>query len=513
MRKNIITVLLLVFTAISASAQYKVDTMCGAKVILGQDGQLLSRYEPQTPGAGYVKAVALAVHFWKNCPTSPTNNLPLYLTHCSMYRDGKGGFVGSNWPHNPIVVNAGIVQGLAIDWRNFSGDETMLSLARQGLDHQLKYGTTPADWDWAAVPYASSEAGEIMYDGASMFDTAVTEENIGRGDGSYVLEADKIGDMGMAYLKFYQITEETKYLDAAIQCADALAKHVRRGLHGKDGLDWKKHILTSPWPFRVKAESGAIVEDYTAHVVDNLRLIEELMRIKERIHLSSEQQQAYQKAADIVWDWLYSAEGAIKTSIWKGYFEDIPIDQINLNRVNNSPMEFARYLIRHPHHDPVIGTAVPGLIWWVKNTWFKEEAFRYFNHATYMAEPGGVVQVGHTWWGEIWFSDGYSDYIRHFMEGLAAVPEWVPAGNHLLKSTSTVQKIRYEPHAITFRTFDQQAAVVLRLASKPKSVTVAGTVLHPPKEPDGDGYVWKPLEKGGVLKLKYTNGQSVSINL
>ena len=27
-----------------------------------------------------------------------------------------------------------------------------------------------------------------------------------------------------------------------------------------------------------------------------------------------------------------------------------------------------------------------------------------------------------------WFSDGYGDYIRHFMAGLGAVPEWAPAG-------------------------------------------------------------------------------------
>lgn len=553
MHKSLILLFIFIGMSFSASAQYKVDTMCGAKVMLDKKGKLLSRYEPQTPGAGYLKSVELAVNFWKNCPDSKDNNLPLYITHCSMYRDGKGGFVGSDWPHNPICVNAGMVQSLAIDWRNYSGDESMLDIARKGLDHQIKYGTTPADWEWASVPYASSEAGDIIYDGASKFDTAVTEENIGRGDGSFVLEVDKIGDMGMAYLKFYEITNETKYLEAAIQCADALAKHARKGVHGKGGLEWKKLVLTSPWPFRAKAETGEILEDYTSHVVDNLRLLEELIHIKERIKLPSEKAIRYQNAAGIVWNWLYSSEGPIKTSIWKGYFEDIRIDQINLNRVNNSPMEFARYLLKHPQNDPNISTTVPALIWWVKNTfgepgmnaineqtgcympmgshtsryasicamwyeysgdeWFKEEAFRYFNHASYMAEPDGVVQVGHNWGGEIWFSDGYMDYIRHFMEGLAAIPEWVPAGNHVLKSTSTIQKIRYETNKISFTTFDDQSEVVLRLASMPKSVTVSGKVLNPLFQPGGDGYVWKVLDKGGVLKVKYSNGTDVKINL
>jgi hypothetical protein len=549
--KKLFNLLLLLVVSNSLYAQYKVDTMCGAKVILDKNSKLLSRYEPQTPGAGYVKAVELAVNFWKNCPVSKDNKLPLYITHCSMYRDGKGGFYGSDWPHNPIVVNAGMVQSLAIDWRNFSGDESMLDIARKGLDHQLKYGTTPAEWEWASVPYASSEAGEIIYDGASKFDNAVVEEDKGRGDGSFVLEVDKIGEMGIHYLKFYQITSEKKYLDAAVQCADALAKHVRKGKNDNRGLYWPKLEITSPWPFRVKAETGEVTEEYTSHVVENLRLIDELIRIKDKENLSTEKVAAYQKASEIVWYWLYTSEGPLKTSIWKGYFEDIRIDPINLNRVNNSPMEFARYLIKNPERDSNITTTVPALIWWVKNTfgepgmnaineqtgcyqpmgshtaryasicamwhertgdeWFKEEAFRNFNHATYMAEPDGVIQTGHNWGTEIWFSDGYTDYIRHFMEGLAAIPEWVPAGNHLLKSSSTVQKIKYETKKISFTTYDSESEVVLRLASKPKLVTVSGKSLQAIKQLNANGYTWKKLDKGGVLKLKYSNGVDVVI--
>lgn len=544
--------LLLIGTFVSSSAQYKVDTMCGVPVSLDENGKLLSRYEPQVPGAGMVKAVELAIGFWKKCPNSATNHLPLYITHCSMYRDGKGGFVGSSWPHNPIVVNAQMVQSMAIDWRNFSGDESMIGITRKALDHQLKYGTTPSNWEWASVSYASSEAGDIIYDGASKFDTARTAENIGRGDGSFVLEVDKIGEMGIAYLKFYQITTEAKYLEAAIQCADALAKHVRKGMHGKGGIEWKKLVLTSPWPFRVKAESGEVTEDYTSHVVENLRLLEELLRIKERINLSQEKAEKYLNASNLVWEWLYSSEGPIKTSIWKGYFEDIRIDEINLNRVNNSPMEFARYLLKNPANDPNISTTVPGLIWWVKNTfsepgmnaineqtgcympmgshtsryasicamwyeysgdeWFKEEAYRNFNHATYMAEPDGVIQTGHNWGDEIWFSDGYVDYIRHFMEGLAAVPEWVPVGNHLLKSSSTVQKITYKAKKIAFTTYDSHSEVVLRMETKPLSVNVAGKVLKEQVNSGGEGYVWKSLDKGGVLKLNYSGGNEVEVS-
>ena len=59
---------------------------------------------------------------------------------------------------------------------------------------------------------------------------------MGRGDGSFSLEIDKIGEMGIAYLKFYQLSGEAKYLKAAINCADALVKHVRTGVHSKNGV-------------------------------------------------------------------------------------------------------------------------------------------------------------------------------------------------------------------------------------------------------------------------------------
>ena len=535
-------------------AQYKVDSMCGAKVNLDKNGKLLARYQPGVPGASYAMAVKLAVDFWKSCPNSSTNKLPLYITHCSIYRDEKYGFVGSSWPHNPICVNAGMVQSLAIDWYNYSGDTSMIAIARKGLDHQLEFGTTPANWIWANVPYASSDAGEIIYDGASRFDTAVTEENMGRGDGSFSLEVDKIGDMGIAYLKFYQITGEQKYLNAAINCADALAKHIRVGTNNVNGIEWKNLAVTSPWPFRVKAETGEVQEQYTSHVVDNLRLLDELVRIKNNIRLSVEKISAYTNASKIVWAWLYSAEGPIKTSIWKGYFEDIRWDPINLNRVNNSPMEFARYLIKNPANDNHINTTVPALIWWVKNTfgehgmnaineqtgcyqpmgshtaryasicamwyertgdkWFKEEAYRYFNHATYMVELDGVVQVGHNWGGEIWFSDGYTDYIRHFMEGIAAIPEWAPAGeNHLLRSSSVIKKIQYGTKQISFTTFDNLSKEVLRLNKKPLAVLVNNKLMKYLKNDSADGYTWLPLQSGGVLKLNHINGNEVKIIL
>ena len=42
----------------------------------------------------------------------------------------------------------------------------------------------------------------------------------------------------------------------------------------------------------------------------------------------------------------------------------------------------------------------------------------------------------------LWFSDGYGDYLRHFMVGMGSVPEWAPPReDHLLRSTSIVPEV------------------------------------------------------------------------
>jgi hypothetical protein len=51
--------------------------------------------------------------------------------------------------------------------------------------------------------------------------------------------------------------------------------------------------------------------------------------------------------------------------------------------------------------------------------------------------------------GSIDLVGGYADYIRHFMSGLASVPAWAPKDqDHLLRSTSVVRSIFYQPHRI-----------------------------------------------------------------
>ncbi len=519
------------------------DSLCTHKIILRTDGKLLSWYQPETEGAGYGQVIELASEFIKNgVPREPETGMELYYLFCEFVgpeanADFYKGTTGrTDLPHNPACVFAGFTESLAVKYRVYSGDETYLEIVRKCLDHMLQYGTTPSDWKWSDCPYASSYPGKTTYYGTSFLED-------GRGDGEYVLEPDKVGEMGYAYLQFYEITEEPVYLEAALNCAKALAQNIRSGSYGQ-----------SPWPNRVKAENDESLEDYGSNVLPCIKLFDEIIRISSRIEIDQNLFEAFNAARATAWKWLFSIEGPMKTYVWKGYFEDTPIDPENKNRVQITPLELARYLIEHPEYDPYYKEHVPALINWCKSVfgtdgsrgynaqceqlicyrpmgshsaryasvcamwhelskekWYRSEAFENFNWATYCTSKKGIVSVG-TGWAGSWFSDGYGDYIKHFIDGMAAIPEWAPDGeDHWLSSTSVVQTIRYSPEEISYKTFLPSSTEKFKLTSKPKQVIVDGQVLRKTENLDSDGWTWEKLKNGGVLCIKHSKGREILI--
>lgn len=525
------------------------DTICGHKIHRDAEQRILGWYKPEIPGAVYDKVVHLAAGFMKNTPIEPTTGLPMYLVTCCFQgphmTPGKN-IVAEHWAHNPACVYAGSVQSLAVQYHAYTGDDAVLKLVQGMLDYQLENGTTREGWVWPLVPYASADPFSKVYQGAMAWES----EGM-RGDGLHVVEPDKIGELGYGYLMFYEITLNKKYLAAAVNCANALAGHVRDVSPDASGFAIYT-IKQSPWPFRVNARTGVAVSEYCSNVLEPVKLLTELIRVSREIGLTDEQVTKYRMAADIAWKWLYSKNGPMTTFIWNAYFEDIPNDPDMANRLQITPVELAKYLVMNPEKDMNIRTNVPSLIHWVANAfrtagldaikeqtwcyepmgshtarygsacamyyeltgdpWYKDQAFRFLNVASYMTYDNGVVAVGPYWPGS-WFSDGYSDYIRHFFDAMAAVPEWAPAGeDHLLRSSSVVQSISYQPKQIAFTTFDNAAKVLLRLNSRPKAVLVNGKSINQGTASSNNGWTWTPMNKGGIVRLNYTGGNQVTLN-
>jgi hypothetical protein len=133
----------------------------------------------------------------------------------------------------------------------------------------------------------------------------------------------------------------------------------------------------------------------------------------------------------------------------------------------------------------------------------KETAHRSLTWASYMCRDDGFVHVGPVD-QSLWFSDGYGDYIRHFVAAMGAVPEWAPNGeDHILRSTSQVTKVEYTSGRVAYTTFDKAATEVLRLSFAPKRVVAGGAALS--KRDDLNGAGWTFDAKRGVLRVRHTD--------
>jgi hypothetical protein len=506
----------------SASAPLEI---AGHRVRVDADGGLLSWWGGDSP---YAHVAGLA---WRALETKfpvQDNGLETYL---AFSRFDPTTFEGVNWPHNPAGLYAMLTDS-AVLWYAFSGDDRAIALVRKALDHQLSHGTTPEGWAWARVPYASSNAGDVDYGGADDEWCGFC----GRGDGTGVIEPDKVGELGFAYLQFFEQTAHARYRDAAIACADALAAHVREG----DERD-------SPWPFRVDARTGRPREEYSANVVGALLLFDELSR------LSLGKATDYARARDLAYRWLMRVP--MRNDAWSGYFEDIEIQADPSTNPNQYiALRTARWLLSHPEADPAWRTHVQHLIEWsarvfgvdtprergtqygatvlseqaadiakmgshtarwgaVSALWSEStgdrsaraRAARALNWATYVCDPNGVVSVGEDTNEGWWFSDGYGDYIRHFLVAMGAVPEWAPRDeNHVVRSTSVVTRVDYRPASVAWTTFDADAVETLHLVSPPSSVTLDGIALPKRGDLTGPGYAWTALPAGGVaLRVRH----------
>jgi hypothetical protein len=445
----------------------------------------------------YDRVVRLAMDFIKRCPVDPANGLPWYLQYSCFWIDPLRPTI---WPDNPAGKFAWAVTTL-LRYYPYSGDATHIDIVRRMLDRLWQY-RTPSHWDWPDVPYASAHPGTGVYFGA-------------RADGEYVTEPDKVAQVARAYLDFYELTGERQYLEVGLRLAEVLSQKTRRGDEAH-----------SPWPFRVDVRNGHVVEEYTAHMIPAVRLFDRMLELGQR---------NFQSIRNDVWSWLEAYP--IRNGVWKGHFEDIRQDPTNENRDQLSPMETARYILRHSEQFPDWQDRVHELLEWVRaalgglpffaaipiheqkfcnfpmgshtarfagvaaryaalggDSAYAEIARRSFNWASYMANPDGTVTVGvdrPDYYNQCWFTDGYFDYVPHFIEGMAAAPELAPAAtDHMLESTSVVQEISYQPCEISYRTFDSTGWQKLRLTFPPYQILADGRPLDPQDSTTG-GRAWE----------------------
>jgi hypothetical protein len=506
------------------------SSIAGRPVSLDSQGKLLPWPMPDNTGysySGYFLSQWTIVWDQYN-----RQKLPYFFCCFDFDRTTFEMFPEWHWANSTGYLRA-MMQGFMERLYPYTGDPHTIQFLKNFVDYELENGLTPEGYAWARVPYPSANPGSRRYTGWSEH-------------GEDFVEPHVVGEDGYGYLRLYEMTGDTKYLQAAIRCAEALVKNFKPG---------DEH--NSPWPYRCFARDGRIeggkgMFPYSANVVEPIMLFDELIRLEQGDTAS------YQRVREGAWAWLMKYP--MQNNVWVGYFEDVQASMENMNQV--IPLEFARYILLHPDKDPDWRDHSRKLVEWVKTTprWpkylvhgalvtteqgrslkdfccnppnqccdshssrlaavealyyaktgdvaSKEAAYRTYNWVTYFQGlPGGAHAPFSTQW---WFTDEFSDGPRRMMDAFWAVPEWAPADeSHLLGSLSVVTKIAYAAGSVTYSTFDAASTDVLRLDFTPDSVTVGGKAITRGKDLDHEGYTFDDATH--VLYLRHTSSRDVDI--
>ena len=510
------------------------------RAALDGGGKLVAWYHPER-NLGYDRVLRLGWRFLeREVPVDRRAGVKVYLAYAVFEgKPPRGGY----WQHNPAFLYASIVDSL-VAWYPYSGDRRAISVVRSMLDYHLAHGMTPKRWSWGHVPFSTSCAGEREY-GRCLVDTPP------RFYGG--IEPDKVGLLGLGYLRSWELTGERRYLGAALDAANALARHVRAGDAGR-----------TPWPFRVDARTGAVIggAQYGGMVVGPVQLLDELIRL--RLGATA----VYERARVLAWRWLlrYPLNPASSAwNRWSGFYEDVPYNPASRNQV--PPTMTAYYLLTHEAPDgidPAWRDHSRRLIDWVRSSFgrgpffgavaideqrapgrpgccspaglgsdtsrwgavnallyaqtgdkrAREDAFRALNYATYFTrEDGRVSCCGRRPHNEYWFSDGYGDYLRSFNWAMSAIPELAPRGaDHLLGSTSVVQSVSYGRRRLAYRTFDGRAVETLRLSFRPARVLVGDRMLARRRDLAAEGYLVRPVGGGDVsVRIRHDHARTIRV--
>jgi hypothetical protein len=483
-------------------------SIAGRPVELDSSGKLLPW--PMSADTGYSYSNYFLSQWTIVLDQYNRDRLPYYYCCFDFDRTTYELFPDKHWANSTAYLRA-MMTGFMERLYPYTGDEQTITFLKDFVDYELENGLTPEGYTWSQVPYPSANPGSRRYTGWSEH-------------GEDFVEPPIVGEDGYAYLRLYEMTGDTKYLRAAIHCADALAKNYQPG-----------DANHSPWPDRCHARDGSLKNGagmfpYSANVVEPIMLFDELIRIGQG-DIS-----AYRTTRKGAWEWLMHYP--MQNNVWVGYFEDVPGSMENMNQV--IPLELARYILLHPELDPEWREHARKLIEWVKTTpkWpkylvhgalvtteqgdgkgfccnlpnqccdshsarlaaaealyysktgdiaYKEAAFRTYNWVSYFQGLSGAAHAPFS--NQWWFTDEFADGPRRMMDAFWAVPEWAPADeSHLLGSMSVVTKIAYGAGSVTYSTFDADSTDVLRLNFTPNFVMVGGKAIERRQNLDGEGY-------------------------
>ncbi|MEO7046406.1 MAG: hypothetical protein ABI091_13935, partial [Ferruginibacter sp.] len=512
-------------------------------------GNIISWYNDE-PGKAWSHVINLVWDFWDTMRVD-MNGLPYYMNH-QVWKENVGDSRGIGGDQFAMALSS---------WRllyAYTGNDRIQENMRFIADYYITHSFSDSKNAWANIPYPyNTKVYSGIYDGDMIL-------------GKNYTQPDKAGSFGLELVHLYKMIHKERYpnvtddeyLNAAIKIAYTLAKHTVDGDEN-----------SSPLPFKVNAVTGKIGElfnnnrvempmglsSYTTNWSGTLELLLELQQLK--VGDMSLYKQAFNKI--ISWMKKYP----LQNNKWGPFFEDIS----GWSDTQINAITFAQFMMNHTEYFPNWKTNVMAIFNWVyeklaNEQWRKygvtvvneqtayhqpgnshtsreaaaelqyiartkdslhfDNAVRQLNWATYMVDGDGKNCYPND---ENWLTDGYGDYVRHFLRAMAAVPALAPSDEeHILSSTSVVEEAVYAPMPdklftsysgkvdpkiirIFYRTFDTTGIEQIRMMKKPSGILLNFKSAIELKELNSEGFTWSALDKGGILTIKRTNIDNVLI--
>ena len=544
--KHKILIFFISFNIYSNLYSQKGEMLVYHNIKVDKNGYILPWYSNNL-GNSYNYVINKVWDFWYHM-RSDYNGLPYYMNHQ----------VWNSKLNDPRGVGGDQFAMALSSWRmyyQYSGNENVKENMLFIADYYLSHGFSSSKASWPNLPFPyNTMTYSGIYDGDMR-------------NGLNVTQPDKAGSFGYELLnlykmsKGYNINENSNYLENAIKIANTLSEKIQTGD--------KNH---SPLPFKVNVLNGKIqllrFHDFTNTWIDSacyttnwsstMSLFIDLIKMKKGDTAS------YKLGFSKLLDWM--KEYPLKTNQWGPFFEDV--DWWSDTQIN--AMTFARFIMEHKEYFPNWKNDVLKIILWVhqnfsNTSWskygvivtneqtvyqmpanshsarqasdelfyvsetgdslFYENAIRELNWATYMVNENGANKFPSD---EHWLTDGYGDYVRHFLRAMSTNYKLVPSNeNHIIYTNSVIQQADYEGNLkkfynvnfsnidtskviLFYRTYDSSGIEKIKLKNKPNKILIEGKEENITQS-ENETHWTNTNNKEGVLTIIRKNGRNVVI--
>jgi len=485
--------------------------------------------------------VRVAAETMKRYPWTNTSRavaaLPEYMFNGCWNITGDGTIAAgplSNWDCGDMAGQAAFVLESLVAYYAYSGDPAAIAHISLQANKLIDYSQTDSGSSWPNCVITNPVYG-IPY---------------GRCDPRGWIQLDFLSDLGLSFLKAYQVTGNTRFFETARHWADLLAAN-RKNEPGSS--PWNRYAITNTTLWSNKQTGG---------VVFILRFLDELIKLgytgennsivaardAGREYLKNvllpawtvhdtwgrnynDNEAAYQNGKVTFITALYMMENKDYFPNWRNDVRNILSLYINNTCVNQDsngevfsgawaypeslgccgrslwyePLYFASVYARY---------AVEAASEWSREMARRQELLATYDiHETGVSEDnidGGVIVCGG------WFKLAVPASLDYVLAAMGWMPAEFGASreNHIMRTTSVVTSVVYAKGSVTYSTFDAPVGSVdvLRLAFVPASVTAGGLALPLRTNLSANGYTTRTLGNGDcIVSLRHDGQNNIAV--